>query len=1094
MPRRTDIRSILVIGSGPIVIGQACEFDYSGTQACKVLKSEGYRVLLVNSNPATIMTDPVIADATYIEPITAEYVEEIIAKERPDAILPTMGGQTALNVAVELHERGILEKYGVELIGSKIESIKMAEDRELFLEAIHRCGLDMPKGEFITDYDEGMKAVERIGFPAIIRPSFTLGGTGGGIAYNMEDYAEMLKAGLVASPINRVLVEESVLGWKEYELEVMRDVNDNVVIVCSIENFDPMGVHTGDSITVAPAQTLSDREYQRMRDASLKIIRAIGVETGGSNIQFALNPVNGRMTVIEMNPRVSRSSALASKATGFPIAKMAAKLAIGYTLDEIINDITKKTPACFEPSIDYVVVKIPRWDFEKFREVEDSLTVQMKSVGEVMSFGRTFKEALQKAVRSVEKGRGGFGFDSADDCNMDEPTYAELDRLRYYLRKRTSGSLFDVFDALRYNMSTDEIYALTKYDTWFIEQLREIVEAGRNFIRTASNLGGELFADSLDAATVRRMKQLGFSDRQLSIMTGIPENNIREYRKKNGIVPVYKTVDTCAAEFESETPYHYSTYGSENESVRTGTKKVIILGSGPNRIGQGIEFDYCCVQAVYAARARGWEAIMINCNPETVSTDYDTTNKLYFEPLTFEDVMNVIDLERPDGVVVSFGGQTPLKLAQRLVEAGVTLMGTQLEGIDVAEDRKHFGAMIDGLGIPCPPYGTTMDEEEAVEIADRIGYPVLVRPSYVLGGRAMELCYREEALRKYVHNAFRQFPGRPILIDHFLENAYEFDVDCVADGDDVVIVGVMQHIEEAGIHSGDSSCVLPPYNIDAEQYATMIAYTKAMARKLGVVGLMNVQYALQQGKIYVIEANPRASRTVPFVAKATGVPLVEIAMRVMLGEKLKDMDVKDYSLTSDRVAIKEPVFPFTKFPKVNIFLGPEMRSTGEVMGMDRSFGAAIMKSHISAGNGLPLNGSVFISLQPRDKSQRAVEIAKGYIDLGFSIVATRGTAAYLQEHGIPAEMVLKHYEGRPSIVDNIKNGDVQLLINTPLGENARYDEYVMGHTAMRYKIPFFTTLAAADASLEGIRALRTEKRVVRSLQEYYAGTEARGDA
>ncbi len=792
MPRRTDIRSILVIGSGPIVIGQACEFDYSGTQACKVLKSEGYRVLLVNSNPATIMTDPVIADATYIEPITAEYVEEIIAKERPDAILPTMGGQTALNVAVELHERGILEKYGVELIGSKIESIKMAEDRELFLEAIHRCGLDMPKGEFITDYDEGMKAVERIGFPAIIRPSFTLGGTGGGIAYNMEDYAEMLKAGLVASPINRVLVEESVLGWKEYELEVMRDVNDNVVIVCSIENFDPMGVHTGDSITVAPAQTLSDREYQRMRDASLKIIRAIGVETGGSNIQFALNPVNGRMTVIEMNPRVSRSSALASKATGFPIAKMAAKLAIGYTLDEIINDITKKTPACFEPSIDYVVVKIPRWDFEKFREVEDSLTVQMKSVGEVMSFGRTFKEALQKAVRSVEKGRGGFGFDSAEDCNMDEPTYAELDRLRYYLRKRTSGSLFDVFDALRYNMSTDEIYALTKYDTWFIEQLREIVEAGRNFIRTASNLGGELFADSLDAATVRRMKQLGFSDRQLSVMTGIPENNIREYRKKNGIVPVYKTVDTCAAEFESETPYHYSTYGSENESVRTGTKKVIILGSGPNRIGQGIEFDYCCVQAVYAARARGWEAIMINCNPETVSTDYDTTNKLYFEPLTFEDVMNVIDLERPDGVVVSFGGQTPLKLAQRLVEAGVTLMGTQLEGIDVAEDRKHFGAMIDGLGIPCPPYGTTMDEEEAVEIADRIGYPVLVRPSYVLGGRAMELCYREEALRKYVHNAFRQFPGRPILIDHFLENAYEFDVDCVADGDDVVIGDVLK--------------------------------------------------------------------------------------------------------------------------------------------------------------------------------------------------------------------------------------------------------------------------------------------------------------
>ena len=1085
MPRRTDIESVLVIGSGPIVIGQACEFDYSGTQACKVLKSEGYRVVLVNSNPATIMTDPVIADATYIEPLTAEYVEEIIAKERPTAILPTMGGQTALNIAVELHERGILEKYNVELIGSKIESIKMAEDRELFLDAIHRCGLEMPAGEFVTDYEEGLKVVDRIGFPAIIRPSFTLGGTGGGIAYNMEDYADMLKAGLVASPINRVLVEESVLGWKEYELEVMRDVNDNVVIVCSIENFDPMGVHTGDSITVAPAQTLSDREYQRMRDASLKIIRAIGVETGGSNIQFALNPVNGRMTVIEMNPRVSRSSALASKATGFPIAKMAAKLAIGYTLDEIINDITKKTPACFEPSIDYVVVKIPRWDFEKFREVEDSLTVQMKSVGEVMSFGRTFKEALQKAVRSVEKGKGGFGFDTPEDCGLEEPTFAELDRLRYYLRKRTSSSLFDVFDALRYNMSTEEIYGLTKYDTWFIEQCREIVEAGKEFIKAAGNLGGELFADSLDSAQVRRMKQLGFSDRQLSVMTGIGEQQIRDYRKRNGIIPVFKTVDTCAAEFESETPYHYSTYGLENESVRTNSKKVIILGSGPNRIGQGIEFDYCCVQAVYAARARGWEAIMINCNPETVSTDYDTTNKLYFEPLTFEDVMNVIDLEQPDGVVVSFGGQTPLKLAQRLVEAGVTLMGTQLEGIDVAEDRKRFGAMIDSLGIPCPPYGTTMDEEEAVTIAERIGYPVLVRPSYVLGGRAMELCYREEALRKYVHNAFRQFPGRPILIDHFLENAFEFDVDCVADGTDVVIVGVMQHIEEAGIHSGDSSCVLPPYNINKEQYSTMISYTKAMALQLGVVGLMNVQYALQQGKIYVIEANPRASRTVPFVAKATGVPLVEIAMRVMLGEKLKDMNVRDYDLTSDRVAIKEPVFPFTKFPKVNIFLGPEMRSTGEVMGMDRSFGAAIMKSHISAGNTLPLNGSVFISLQPRDKTPRAVEIARGYRELGFTIVATRGTAVYLQEHGVPAEMVLKHYEGRPSIVDNIKNGDVQLLINTPLGENARYDEYVMGHTAMRYKIPFFTTLAAADASLDGIRALRDEKRSVRSLQEYY---------
>ncbi len=1086
MPKRSDIRSILVIGSGPIVIGQACEFDYSGTQACKVLRQEGYRVILVNSNPATIMTDPIVADATYIEPLTAEYVEAILQKEKPDAILPTMGGQTALNIAVELHERGVLEKLGVELIGSKIESIKMAEDRELFLEAIHRCELEMPVGEFVTNYEEGLKVAEKVGFPAIIRPSFTMGGTGGGIAYNMEDYQEMLRAGLVASPIGRVLVEESVLGWKEYELEVMRDVKDNVVIICSIENFDPMGVHTGDSITVAPAQTLSDREYQRMRDAALKIIRAIGVETGGSNIQFAMNPATGRMTVIEMNPRVSRSSALASKATGFPIAKIAAKLAVGYTLDEIQNDITKKTPACFEPSIDYVVVKIPRWDFEKFREVEDSLTVQMKSVGEVMSFGRTFKEALQKAVRSLEKNRGGFGFDRVEHRVIAEPTYAELDRLRYYLRKRTSSSLFDLNDALRYRMSTEEIFSLTHYDPWFIEQCREIVEEAFSFIEETASTGGQLFVDSLNPTTIRRMKKMGFSDRQIGMMSGIAEEEIRQFRLAQEITPVFKTVDTCAAEFESETPYHYSTYGEENESVCSAAKKVIILGSGPNRIGQGIEFDYCCVQAVYAARARGWEAIMINCNPETVSTDYDTTNKLYFEPLTFEDVMNVIDFEKPEGVVVSFGGQTPLKLAQQLVNAGVKLLGTQLEGIDVAEDRKRFGEMIDRLKIPCPPYSTTTDAQEAVEIAERIGYPVLVRPSYVLGGRAMELCYREEALRKYVENAVQRFPGRPILIDHFLENAFEFDVDCVADGNDVAIVGVMQHIEEAGIHSGDSSCVLPPYNMNNEQYETMLDYTRRMAKELKVVGLMNVQYAIQAGKIYVIEANPRASRTVPFVAKATGVPLVEIAMRVILGEKLSDIGVQDFKLDTDRIAIKEPVFPFTKFPKVNIFLGPEMRSTGEVMGMDRSFGDAILKSHLSSGNNLPIQGSVFISLQSRDKTSRAVEIAKGYADLGFKIYATRGTSQYLNEHGVQTETVLKHYEGRPSIVDNIKNGDVQILINTPLGENARYDEYVMGQTAMRYKIPFFTTLAAADASLEGIKARRHGRVDVRSLQEYYA--------
>lgn len=1086
MGKRTDISTILVIGSGPIVIGQACEFDYSGTQACQVLKSEGYRVVLVNSNPATIMTDPDIADATYIEPLSVEYVTAIIEKEHPDAILPTMGGQTALNLAMDLHDQGVLDKYNVELIGSKVESIRMAEDREHFLSAMERCGLEMPRGKFITDYEEGLRAVEYIGFPAIIRPSFTLGGTGGGIAYNMEEYAEMLRDGLVASPISRVLVEESVIGWKEYELEVMRDKKDNVVIVCSIENFDPMGVHTGDSITVAPAQTLTDREYQRMRDASLKIIREIGVETGGSNIQFALNPRTGRMTVIEMNPRVSRSSALASKATGFPIAKIAAKLAIGYTLDEILNDITKKTPACFEPSIDYVVVKIPRWDFEKFREVEDHLTVQMKSVGEVMSFGRTFKEGLQKALRSMEQNRHGFGFDKLSYLETSQPTTAELDNIRFRLRKRTSTSIFDVVDALRFGLEIDEIYSITGYDPWFLSQCKEIVTSALEFIQQRANQQGEMFLQSIDAHQLRTMKRMGFSDIQLGIMTGVNAKAIRLLRQQLGIIPVFKTVDTCSAEFESETPYHYSTYGDENESVRSDKKKVIILGSGPNRIGQGIEFDYCCVQAVYAARKAGWEAIMINCNPETVSTDYDTTNKLYFEPLTFEDVMNVVDLEKPDGVVVTFGGQTPLKLAQDLVEAGVPLLGTSVEGIDLAEDRKRFGELLDSLNIPCPQWGTTYDENEAVQIAERIGYPVLVRPSYVLGGRAMEICYREESLRTYVQKALTTFPDRPLLIDHFLENAFEFDVDCVADGEDVMIAGVMQHIEEAGVHSGDSSCVLPPYNINNEQYEIMTEYARRMARALKVVGLMNVQFAMQNGNIYVLEVNPRASRTVPFVAKATGVPLVAIAQRVMMGEKLSAMNVRDFDLRINRVAIKEPVFPFTKFSRVNVFLGPEMRSTGEVMGMDVSFGDAIVKSHISSGNKLPMEGAVFISLCPQDKNPRALEIARGFKELGFSIVATKGTAVFFNEQNIETKTVLKHYEGRPSIIDNMKNGEVQILINTPLGENARYDEFIMGQTAMRYKIPFFTTLAAASASLEGIKELRKKRVNVKSLQEYYA--------
>jgi carbamoyl-phosphate synthase large subunit len=1082
MPRRSDINTILVIGSGPIVIGQACEFDYSGTQACKVLKEEGFRVLLVNSNPATIMTDPNIADKTYIEPITAEFIEEIIKKDRPDAILPTMGGQVALNAAVSLHEKGILEKYGVQLIGSQIDTINKAEDRELFMAAMQKIGVEMPKGGFVHDVEGGISMVHEVGFPAIIRPSFTLGGTGGGIAYNMEEYRELLHSGLVASPIHRVLVEESIIGWKEYELEVMRDTADNVVIICSIENVDPMGVHTGDSITVAPAQTLTDREYQRMRDASLKIIREIGVETGGSNIQFAVDPKTGRMVVIEMNPRVSRSSALASKATGFPIAKMAAKLAVGYRLDEILNDITKKTPACFEPSIDYVVVKIPRWDFEKFQESDTRLGVQMKSVGEAMAFGKTFKEALQKALRSLEQKRYGFGFDRAEYLDLDPLTDAELEELKKRLRIRHAESIFDMCDALRAGLGTEEIHQLTGYDAWFIEQCRSIVDLALATIQAVKE--GTKLTD-LSSVDLLKLKKYGFSDHQIAMIFSVSDSAVRNHRLEQNIRPVFKTVDTCAAEFESETPYHYSTYGVENEAIPSDRKKVIILGSGPNRIGQGIEFDYCCVQGVFALRAEGYEAIMINCNPETVSTDYDTTSRLYFEPLTFEDVMNVIDLERPDGVVVTFGGQTPLKLAQRLADAGVPMLGTSPDGIDLAEDRKRFGELIDRLGIPCPPWGTALGIDEAVEIAERIGYPVLVRPSYVLGGRAMQICYREESLRNYMKIALSEDPTRPVLIDHFLENAHEFDVDAVSDGSTVVIGGIMQHIEEAGIHSGDSSCVLPPYDISDEVLDTIRDYAKRLASALHVVGLMNLQLAVQHGTVYVLEVNPRASRTVPFVSKATGIQLAQVATRAMIGIDLISQGIKDFDPNMSRVAIKESVFPFTKFPKVNVFLGPEMRSTGEVMGIDDSFGRAIVKSHISAGNTLPLGGNVFISLSTHDKTPRAAEIAKGYSDLGFKILATKGTAEFLDGHGIPAEPVLKHYEGRPSIIDHIANGQVQIVINTPLGENARYDEAIMGRTAMKYKVAFFTTLAAAEASLHGVKALRSESFTSTALQDHY---------
>jgi carbamoyl-phosphate synthase large subunit len=1084
MPKRIDIKTILVIGSGPIVIGQACEFDYSGTQACKVLREEGYRVVLINSNPATIMTDPNIADATYVEPITPYYMEEVIKKEKPDAILPTMGGQVALNAAVALHEAGILEKYGIELIGSKIESIHKAEDRELFLNAMKKIGMEMPLGGFVHAFEEGMAMIDDVGFPAIIRPSFTMGGTGGGIAYNMEEYRELLRNGLVASPISRVLVEESIIGWKEFELEVMRDTKDNVVIICSIENVDPMGVHTGDSITVAPAQTLTDREYQRMRDASLKIIREIGVETGGSNIQFAVNPANGRMVVIEMNPRVSRSSALASKATGFPIAKIAAKLAIGYTLDEIINDITKKTPACFEPSIDYVVVKVPRWDFEKFHEADNTLGIQMKSVGEAMAFGRTFKEALQKCLRSLEQKRHGFGFDLhryLEDVPQDGQTLAPL---HVRLGQRTSRSMDDLCDALRFGMTVDEIHAIAKYDPWFITQCKQIVDEATQLLADV-RAGMESLAH-IPRTRIHKLKRYGFSDMQIALLMGVLEDDVRKRRKDLGVLPVFKTVDTCAAEFESETPYHYSCYDVENEAVPSANKKVIILGSGPNRIGQGIEFDYCCVQGVFALREMGYEAIMINCNPETVSTDYDTTSRLYFEPLTFEDVMNVIDIERPDGVVVTFGGQTPLKLAQRLAKAGVALIGTSPEGIDLAEDRQRFGDLLARLNIPCPPWGTSTNEELAVEIAERVGYPVLVRPSYVLGGRAMQICYREDSLRAYMRKAIAEDPARPVLIDHFLENATEFDVDAISDGSTTVIGGMMQHIEEAGIHSGDSSCVLPPYSVGEDVLNTMRDYARRIAKELNVIGLLNMQFAVQNGNVYLLEVNPRASRTVPFVSKATGVKLAQLATRVMVGHELASLNVPEFDPGMKRTAIKESVFPFAKFPHASVFLGPEMRSTGEVMGMDASFGIALVKAHISAGQTLPNEGSVFVSLSSHDKTQRAIEMVRGYEELGFTIMATSGTAAFLQEQGVTTTKVLKHYEGRPSIIDQIANGEVSIVINTPLGENARYDEAVMGRTAMKYKVPFFTTLAAAEASLHGVKALREEQFTSTSLQDYYA--------
>ena len=1092
MPKRTDLQSILIIGSGPIVIGQACEFDYSGTQACKVLREEGYRVILINSNPATIMTDPELADRTYIEPITPFFVEQIIERERPDALLPTMGGQTALNAAVALAESGVLKKHGVELIGAKLDAIKKAEDRELFKATMDQACIETPGGGFVRSVDQAHELLKRVGLPLIVRPSFTLGGTGGGTVVTEEEFEEKVQHGLDSSPIHEVLLEESVIGWKEYELEVMRDLKDNVVIICSIENLDPMGIHTGDSITVAPQQTLTDKEYEAMRDDAIKIIRAIGVETGGSNIQFAVNPSTGRRLVIEMNPRVSRSSALASKATGFPIAKIAAKLAVGYTLDEIPNDITKLTPASFEPTIDYCVVKVPRWDFEKFRGVDDTLGVQMKSVGEAMAFGRTFKEALQKAIRSLEQGRYGLGADGKDlfvpEQLAEEQKEGWRQRIRLQLLHPKPENIFLLRCAFHLGMTIEELHSLTHIDPWFLFNIRQIVELEiqlREYV-----FSGDA---GIPAEVIRKAKQYGFSDRQLAYLWGTGESSVRALRKKLGVVPVFKTVDTCAAEFAAQTPYHYSTYETENETVRSDRKKVIILGGGPNRIGQGIEFDYCCVHGVMGLGEEAYETIMINCNPETVSTDYDTTDKLYFEPLTLEHVLDICEQEQPEGIIVSFGGQTPLKLAKALEASGFRILGTSTEGIDLAEDRKRFGKLLEELAIPCPPYGTASGLDEALQVARRIGYPSLVRPSYVLGGRAMEICYDDDGLREYMEKAVNVSPEHPVLIDRFLEDAFEFDVDAVADRTDVYIGGVMQHIEEAGIHSGDSSCVLPPYAINAQQLQSLMSYTRQLALALEVVGLINVQYAMQDGVVYVLEVNPRASRTVPFVSKATGVPLAKIAAKVMVGRTLRDLGVKGYSWAK-HVAIKESVFPFPKFPTARHFLGPEMRSTGEVMGISDSFGVSFAKASIAAGSELPQSGTVFVSLNDNDKRDRAANIVRAFVRLGFNIIATQGTSAFLKAQGITNKAVLKASEGGTlNIIDIIKNGWVQLIINTPLGQVSRQDEHAIGRAAFEKKVSFITTLSAAASAAKSIEQIRQRNLGVMSVQELHELASQGGD-